>query len=478
MIAETSRKVFRLLTSAVVATLLLAFVGLWAVLASLVPQGDYSSPAVIEWASVHPVAESAVRVLGLHHAFTAPLFLICVFVLAALTALCAWRRTRVANKRARMLRSAAALRVQPSVEDPHLEIACDPTLHPEAILRTAADTLRHLGIRTRRSGGAITAISPAWSVWGSPVFHWALVALIVMMPIGALLRSAGQIGLAVGQSKPDEPASYGLLAAGPLHEWRGAQRTIRVDAFDVNYAYSGVDRGPTPTVSVLDANGRIIKTQRVYPNNTLKTGTLTIYPADYGLSAEVSVTDASGAEVRRSTELLDFSGRADGGTAPVSPLVFKDAKGAEWFRVYISVPLDRTQGGYVGRLPSVPSARAVVTSPAGRTLIEESLRPGEEIRLPSGDALRLIDVGYYARLQLVDDPSYPFLYLSVVIAILGLGVASLSRQMIVSAWVVGTPAEARLIVRLRFWRNVTTNRDEIEAVLTRALRADPKGVTP
>lgn len=475
MIAEASRKVVRLLASAVVPTLLLAFVGLWAVLASVVPQGSSSSPAVSEWASAHPVAESAVKILGLHHAFTAPLFALCVFSLAALTALCAWRRTRVASTRARMLRSAAALRKQPSGEDPHLEIDCDPALGPETILRIAGDTLRHLGIRTRQRDETITAVSPAWSVWGSPVFHWALVALIVMMPIGALLRSSGQIGLAVGQSKPDEPASYGLLSAGPWHDWHGVKRTIRVDAFDVNYTYEGVNRGPTPTVSVLETNGAVIKSQRVYPNKTLKTGALTIYPADYGLSAEVSVTDASGAEVRRSTELLDFSGKADGGTAPVSPMVFTDAKGTEWFRVYLSVPLDRTQGGYLGRLPRTPSARAVVTSPDGRTLVESSLHPGEEIGLPSGEVLRLLDVGYYARLQLVNDPSSPFLYMGVIVAILGLGMATLSRQMIVTAWVVETPAEKRLVVRLRLWRNVTTNRDEIEAELTRALRTGPKG---
>jgi hypothetical protein len=80
-----------------------------------------------------------------------------------------------------------------------------------------------------------------------------------------------------------------------------------------------------------------------------------------------------------------------------------------------------------------------------------------------------LDVGYYARLQLVDDPSIPMLYAGLMVAMIGLGIATLTRQQIVSAVVLNAPDGTKLAVRVRLWRNVTTSRGEIESELGRAL---------
>jgi cytochrome c biogenesis protein ResB len=321
------------------------------------------------------------------------------------------------------------------------------------------------------------AVSPAWSAWGSPVFHWALFALIVVLLLGNLSRSSGLMGVAVGQSKIDQPESYGLVSAGPLRDWRGVQRTIRVDALDLHFKTGGVDRGPTPTVSVLDAQGKVLKSQRVYPNNTLNVGSLTIYPADYGLTASVSLVDTSGVEAGRSVQFVDFYTKAASGTAPVGFLKVSDAAGNAELRVYVSVPLDRVAGGLAGRLPTTPAARVLVTSLDDAPVLDQVLHPGEELALPTGGRLRLIGLGYYARLQVVSDPSIPALYAGLIVAVIGLGVAAFARQQIVSATVMTTPGGAKLAVRLRLWRNAASSRSEIETELTRALSGDEKGST-
>lgn len=474
MIRTALGKAAGFFASARLATLLIAFVGGWSMLASFVPQGAVSTPAVAAWASAHPLAESLVRMVGLHQAYGAPLFSLGVVVLAVSTAVCAWRRTRAAVSRGRALRAALAIDEQALATNHDLEIPYGPVLGEAEVLAIAADALGRLGIRAKPRGATISAVSASWTVWGSPLFHWALLALIVTMPFGNLLRSSGQMGVTIGQQKADEPASYRIFSEGPLHHLFGAQRAIRVDAFELNFRTGGVDRGPTPTVSVLDTRGEVVKTQRVYPNNTLSTGSLTIYPVDYGLAATVALVDPSGVEKGRTVQLVDFSEEASGGTSPVGYLTVGDG-GESTLRLYVSVPLDRVKGGLAARLPAQLTARVLVTSLDNTHVLDRVLQPGEDLVLPVGGALRLIDVGYYARLQLVDDPSIPMLYVGLTVAMIGLGIATLARQQIVTAAVIDTPDGARLAVRMRLWRNVTTSRTEIEQELVRALGGTEEG---
>lgn len=475
MTGTPPRRIVRLLTSPRLATVLIALVGVWAVLASFVPQGAADSAMVTEWAGGRPGLAALTGAIGLHHAFSAPIFLACVALLGVCTIACAWQRTLVAAKRTRVLRAAAA---SPDAEPDaraDLAIACREGMAAEDALASAADVLGVLGIRVRRHGRGLSAVSPAWSVWGSAVFHWALVALIAVIALGNLARSSGQIGLAVGQTKPDEPASYGMLKEGPLHTFAGG-RAIRLDAFDVSYETGGVDRGPTPTVTVLDSAGEVIETQLVYPNKTLKTGSLTIYPYDYGLSATVAILDESGAEVQRSTQLIDFSSTAEGGTAPVDALVLRDTAGDVQYRMFLSVPLDAAEGGgLAARLPGAPRARVVITDAGGEAALDETIEPGEGVPLPGGGVLGLADVGYYARLQLVDDPSIPLLYAAAIVAMLGLGAATLVRQMWLLAWIAEEDGACVLKIRMRLWRALTTSRSEIEAELARALGPADEG---
>jgi hypothetical protein len=97
--------------------------------------------------------------------------------------------------------------------------------------------------------------------------------------------------------------------------------------------------------------------------------------------------------------------------------------------------------------------------------------------LPDGSRLRLDSVGYYARLQVVDDGSIPLLYLGLIVAVFGLTIAVVARQQIILATVVEGPDGTRLAVTVRLWRNAPSSRSEIEAELTRALSGSEKEST-
>jgi cytochrome c biogenesis protein ResB len=476
VIRRAWRTIIGFVRSPGLATWLLAVVGAWSALATIVPQGAATDPVVAAWASANPLVESVVSVVGLHQAFTSLVFTVCALGLGLSTALCAWQRTRVAFGKARTLRQAAVADERALSEGHRLEIDCDPALSGPEVLSVASATLERLGIRTKRRGDLLASVSSSWSVWGSPVFHWALLVLIVAMVTGNLTRSEGQTGVAVGQTRPDAAASYGLLHVGPLHDWATVHRSIRVDALDPAYVTGGIDRGPTPTVTVLDGSGNVVKTQLVYPNMTLKTGSLTIYPVTFGLSAVFTLVSASGAESGRTFQLVDFSDETSDGTIPVGPLIVRDRSGSVLLQIDVTVPLDRTFGGFAERMPTNPAARVVVTSPDG-TALDRILSPGGSMALPSGDTLWLDGVGYYARLQVVDDWSIPLLYVGLIVAMVGLTVAVVTRQQIVLAGVVEGPEGVKLAMTVHLWRNASSSRGEIESELTRALGGVQEGST-
>ncbi len=453
----------------------MVFVGVWSMLATFVPQGDISKPEVAAWASAHAAVEPFVRFLGLHQAFSALLFRLGVFALAVATALCAWQRTRVALARMQTLKEAA-IADEASVSAVHdLEIVCDPGLSATDVISRTADTLEHLGIRTKRRGDVLVAVSRRWAVWGSPVFHWGLVLLILAIFVGGLQRSEGLMGVAVGETKPDAPASYGTLRTGPLHDWGRVHRSIRVDAFDTDFRSGNLDRGPTPTVSVLDAGGRVIKKQPVYPNSPLQSGSLTIHPSEFGFAATLSVMNASGVEFGRATQLIDISQTATEGTVPVGALTVSNEAGTGQLSVFATVPMDRVNGQLA--LPQERVARVSVRASDGRPVLDRVMRPGEEMALPAGDTLRLDSIGFYARLNIVDDPTIPLLYAALAVAMMGLTLTVVARQQIVLATAIEGENGLRLVATLRLWRNVPTNRNEIESQLATALRGDEEDVS-
>jgi cytochrome c biogenesis protein ResB len=477
VIRRVWRGAARFLKSVGLVSGLLAFIGVWSMAATLIPQGDVASRDVADWAASHPAVEPLVAALGLHQAFTAITFLACVFVLALSMAMCSWQRTKAATGRARTLRKARRADESSIIGDHDLEIVCDPALSASEVLSVVSGTLTHLGIKTKERDGVLAAVSSPLSVWGSPIFHWALLALMVVILVGSLQRSDGLMALTVGQTKVDAPASYGRLRTGPLHDWSAVHRSIRLDAFEPDFRAEGIDRGPTPTVSVLDEAGNVIQKQRIYPNMMLHAGSLSINAPAYGLSATLSIADTSGAEIARSVEIIDFSQAAPEGTVPVEPLKLSDGAGNILLLISVTVPLDRTGDRFAEWMPNAPTARVVVTSPTGESLSDSVVSPGQGVSLSDGVVLRLVDIGWYARLSLVDDWTTPVLYATMVIAMIGLAITLLFRQQLLLATVVEGPEGRRLVAKLRLWRNTPTSRSEITSELTTALGNDAKGGT-
>ena len=463
------RRVVRFLTSATLVSVTLGFIGVWSIIATMVPQGDPAMGSAQAWAEANPGFAGIVDALGLHRAFDAPAFLVAVAVLALSTVLCSWQRTRVAVKRSRALREAATLEARPTSADHDLLIDVPEGMGADQALLAAEQALRGLGVRMRRTDETLVMASSPLAPWGSPVFHWALVGFMAFVLLGSLVRGDGLIGIAIGQVKPNVPASYGRFDAGPWHTWDNDGISFRLDEFEPRFTAGGIDRGPVPTLSVLDAEGNVLKTQPVYPNKMLHIGPLKVSAPAYGLSVTLSLLDESGTEVGRAVQLLDFKQSAPDGTLPLEPLAITDDADNTTALVHATVPLIAEGGRFVEWLPKDAPARIVAESVDGEALVDELVDQGEAVELPGGFQLGVADVGWYSRLSVVDDWTVPFVYGWMILGALALSVTTFTRQMYVVIAAGDGPTGTSLAVRMRLWRHASTTRDEITEALNRAL---------
>jgi hypothetical protein len=121
--------------------------------------------------------------------------------------------------------------------------------------------------------------------------------------------------------------------------------------------------------------------------------------------------------------------------------------------------------------PSERVAHVAVRTVDGAPVLDRLVRPADEIALPTGSKLRLDALGFYARLSVVDDPTIPLLYGALGVALVGLALVTVARQQLVLVTVVEGETGPALVAKLRLWRNVSTNREEIGRELAKALRA-------
>lgn len=461
MISKIVRRSIRLLGSSVLATVLLVVVMVYSAVATFIPQGSSGDAAVAAWVASHPLLGAVTRFLGMHSAFASFAFLACAFLLALSAVLCSWRRTKVAIHRAGAQREASEVDASSLAEVSDVVISCDPDLSSSEVLDRVSEELENLGIRTKRHDDLLRASSPAWAVWGSPVFHWALVGFMVMIVIAPLQHTDGLMGLAVGEVKPHSPSSYGFLDAGSLHAWEPVQRKLRLDGFESEYVVGGLDRGPTPTVSLLDSNDAVVKTQHVYPNSPLKSGSLTVHADTYGLAVRLTILDAADVQTAAGIQYVDFATDDPAGTRPLGGVLLRGKGGVVEAQVQVTIPLDSKEGETSYWMPADPAARLLVTAPDGHVIEDRVVSPGQDLKLALGQTVRVDSIDWYYRLSVVDDSTTPVIYALLIVAFLGLTVSLVSRQQVLVAARIETPEGPMLALRVRLWRNVPCDREAI-----------------
>ncbi|MEI8080477.1 MAG: cytochrome c biogenesis protein ResB [Actinomycetes bacterium] len=471
------RKVTSWLASPRLAVVLLLVVGVWSFLGTLVPQGASGDAKVVAWGLANPVLASFVSALGFHQTFSSPLFVATVLLLAASTGVCSWRRTRVALRRYRLLREITDEEASRLLSRPSFTVGIGPSA-PVDPLEAATDALGGMGLRVRERDGYVVAVSRPWAVLGSPVFHWALLLLILVILGGRLYRMEGLMGVPVGDSRPLAAESFGLVDSGALYKFSVPPDRVRVDKMNLVYMVDGLDRGPAPTVSILKPDGSVAASGVVYPNKPLRYGSIIVHPSEIGLSPGFALVTKDGVQGDRTNMIVDFSETTPGRTT-AAEFELTAEQAADSIVASVTVPLQTKDGEFIRAVPKQPSATFVVRpATGGSPIASETVLVGQDIQLPNGSRLRLLGVGYYARLSIVDDPSIPLVYALLIVGMVAVSVSILGRQSLaLLALQTDEAGEARLEVWFRDWRVNKLRLIQAEEAVREALsvRSDTNG---
>jgi cytochrome c biogenesis protein ResB len=327
-----------------------------------------------------------------------------------------------------------------------------------------------MGLRVSERKGLVVAASRPWTVLASPVFHWAILLLILVILGGRLNRFEGIMGVPVGDSRPLAAGSFGFVDAGGLHSFPSSPNLIRVDRLDLSYPVDGIDRGPAPTVSVVRPDGSVAASHVVYPNNPLRYGSLIIHPGETGLSPGFAIVSREGSEGARTDLLVDFVGVSPSGTSSAQ-FTLTAPSPADSIVGTVTVPLAKRDGAFVETVPN-PAKATFTLGPlaGGAPIAEQTLSAGEELKLPDGSSLRFLGLRHYARLGVVDDPSIPLMYAFLLLALVGLSVSILGAQSL-AVVAVRKSGDGVLCIDVFFrdWRANTARVERAEEAIRGAL---------
>jgi hypothetical protein len=257
-------------------------------------------------------------------------------------------------------------------------------------------------------------------LWGSPLFHWSIILLMVVIAAGQATRAEGFIALPLDQKVDEAHSSYLQVVEGPLFGERHTGVKIEMTKLDRDFVKDGVDFGPSPYVRVT-RGAEPIAEGWVHANSPLRVGSLMIHMVSFGPVVTLAIESAGGGEIAREVFPLDVS---EEGSSGIVPQVFtlSDESGVAGLTVRVRV-LPKDAAGGAG----APSRAQLETATAGSSDFGPAVivPEGSALDLSGGRRLRVVSVSDWARVSVANDWSVPYLYGLLVLAILVLAVALL-----------------------------------------------------
>lgn len=473
------RRVAGLLRSRRLVIALLVAVAVASLVATVVPQGDAGDAAVARWDAERPLLGRVADALRLHGMFSSPAFLVLVALLAASTAACAAERTSEATAAVRLAPGVGEAEIARLRRRADLEWRVQGGVDHADALSAVARVASSRKMRIRAGSRALEAVSGRWSVWGSPVFHWSLVALIIVLAVGRATRSEGEVDLRVGETVREAPDAYRALRTGPLFLGGHTGYELSVTHLAPSLVVGGVERGPAPYV-VLSRAGNVLASQYVYANEPLRRESLMLSRGPLGLAVAMSVEDSAGISVGGVEFSVPYSNGPEGATEPIEIALRDESQAARIMDLRVEVGSAPSRGTSAKPAPDLIPAVVETATP-------DSDRWGEPVEMLLGEAIPLSpDGGTWLRfaslddsvtLAVVNDWSVPWIWALLGLALFAVTVALLVPFRRVVAMVDGSEGAAVLRVAVGVGREPEFRRlfvEEVRAALS-GTGADGRG---
>ncbi|HEX9092733.1 MAG TPA: cytochrome c biogenesis protein ResB, partial [Coriobacteriia bacterium] len=400
---------------------------------TLIPQMELDPARAAAWGAANPGLAPVVGVLGLFSAFSSPVFLAAIALLAVCTVSCAWARTAAAR---RILASARG--PQPALESllkRSVEVAGPVDARgADDMLDGAEARLKHARLRVERLDRSLRVSRGIWGAFGSPVFHWSLALLVIVIAAGQMTRAEGRLPVPVDGRVVDAAESYlGRIESGPLFGGHTGL-TFAARDFQTKTVIEGIDRGQTAVIAIY--RGDVLLAEgRVYPNSPLRYGPLLVHPDTWGYAPVLSIETTSGKALASAYGHIPSSSVTSDGAGPG----LLDLSGPTLGRTIIEFGIPATGTDAEGATLLGDSLSVAFRRGDEPTSAPVLVPEGERVPLFDGVWLRFVKRGTYVSVAVANDWSVPFIYALFVIAAIGLTIALFVRPRI--AWVFVTEAE-------------------------------------
>ncbi|HEU0088132.1 MAG TPA: cytochrome c biogenesis protein ResB, partial [Pseudonocardiaceae bacterium] len=474
-----ARNAWRGLTSMRTALVLLFLLALAALPGALLPQYSLNPARVRIYQAQHPTLAPFLDRLGCFEVFASPWFAAIYLLLFTSLVGCVLPRT---VEYARQLRRAPVATPRNLSRLPH-HARAESAASPEEISTRARRRLRGWRVAERAEPGGVRTLSAERGYLreaGNLVFHLALLGLLVSFAIGKLVGYEGQVIVLANGSQfcNSGPLAYDSFRPGLAVDGTDLDPfCVRVDSFTPTYLRTGQPEQFRAEISYQDRDDLFSDDRAAGPwrpyhlqvNEPLRVSSSRVYLLGHGYAPQFTVTFPDGqrrsavvqwrpvdgaTQLAEGTTKFDPPGVTDdaqrrtrqlaitGLFAPTA--VFQGALLTSGFPDLLdpAVAIDVLKGDLgnnSGRGQSIFSIdQSMVDSGRLRQVARQNLRPGEQLTLPDGTAVRFDGVTRFVSLQISHDPTQGWVLGFAVLVLGGLGLSlSVKRR---RCWVRATPA--------------------------------------
>jgi cytochrome c biogenesis protein ResB len=379
-----------------------------------------------------------------------------VFLLIS-TIACAVTRTQVASRRIQSIRELH------DISPETLEQRGICVSSRERTPASFASVLKEYGLTKKEDDTSESDVGvfvkQTWALYASPVFHWTLVLLMIVIFVGVLSRAEGYVRVAESESVPLNEEYVGLHTRGLLYRFPVKPLAVRVASTVPNYVVGDIEQGFTAEVELLSASGETLKKQYVYPNNPLVYSSLMIHRVDeiglavhFLIAAENGQSDAIIEPLEYGNEEMEF-------TLPARIQLHNPDTGQEIELIFLLEPAVDEQGNPRSvKLSEAEGGIIVRNAETREKLLDDMISVGDTIEVFEGLSITLEKVSYMATFSVVDDWSVLPIYLLFALATLLLSVALLTSP---AAAVVGPGSSGATYSYLRTFRPTSYTHEEV-----------------